>query len=139
MTRAKGKRQGKLRREKTGRTAIISLYGDETGTLCQAYDVVNGVLQPDELPDVEVAKAWMDIDLDSTVAEENADEKQCVRSVLGILAKKGYTRAVFWEGSELQPDWMEKFLEGWKPGSESSEPESLKSLAALLGQKGDQT
>lgn len=101
-----------------GKTAILDLYGDENATLCQAWDVIDGELQPEELGvDVgsdPIAMALINWELDENDEDAEEAEKQCVRSVLGQLAKKGYTAVVFWESSELQPEWMPSMLRNFK-------------------------
>jgi hypothetical protein len=96
------------------KTAIINLYGDESGTLCEAFDPLGGELQPEELGEnPSIIHAWM-----PPAETRNSDsdaEKQCVRSVLGDLAKKSYDSAVFWEESELRPRWMKKMLREGTP------------------------
>jgi phage N-6-adenine-methyltransferase len=100
--------------EKNQKVAILSLHADDDGSvLCQAFDPPNGEIQPEELVDDPIVDAYMP-PADTEEGDTEA-EKQCVRSVLGNLAKLGYNRAVLWEGSELEPAWIKKMLKKWNP------------------------
>jgi len=98
------------------KTAIINLYGDESGTLCEAFEPIGDELQPEELAEnFSILHAWMP---PAEKREGDSDaEKQCVRSVLGNMAKLGYDSAVLWEGSELKPAWLKKMLKRWNPAN----------------------
>jgi hypothetical protein len=91
----------------TDKIAIIDLYGDECGTICMALETADA-----ENP---ICSSSGDCNVNDKTIDDTEMEKQVVRSVLGQLAKKGYTKAIFSPNSELQPKWMKSMLKNWKP------------------------